>query len=84
MRYDIVYTVHLPNIGELILYFDSIRVHGFHIYISGYDPNHNPICLTLDKLVYPDNHPEECGFCHIIAYTLNGNVVPCNYYKSIH
>lgn len=84
MRYDIIYTVYLPTIGGLTLYFDTIRVHGYNIYISGYDSNRNNIELTLDRLVYPDSHPEECGFCHIIAYTINGETVPCNYYKSIH
>ena len=83
MRYDILYTVYLPTIGEVALYFDTIRVSGYHIYISGCDSNHNDISLTLDKLVYPDEHPDGCGYCHIIAYTMRGQTTPCNYYKAI-
>lgn len=84
MRYDIIYTVHIPGIGRLTLYFDTIRVHGFNIYISGHNEDRENIELTLDKLVYPDSHPEECGFCHIVAYTMYNETVPCNYYRSIH
>lgn len=84
MRYDIIYTVHLPTVGELTLYFDTIRVSGFNVYISGHNSDSSAITLTLDKLVYPDEHPDGCGYCHIIAYTMHGQTVPCNYYKSIH
>ena len=83
MRYDIIYTIHLPKIGEVILYFDTIKPCGYNIYISGYDNDHNHIKLTLDKLVYPDSHPEECGFCHITAYAINGVTTTCNLYRSI-
>ena len=84
MRYDIIYTVYLPDIGGLTLYFDTISVSGFNIYISGFDSDHNQVTLTLDRLVYPDEHPEHCGYCHIISYTMHGQTIPCNYYKSIH
>lgn len=84
MRYDVVYTVHLPVIGELTLYYDSIRVHGYNIYISGYDNEHNPIELTLDKLKYPQERPGDYGYCHIISYTIRGQVVHCDIYTSFH
>ena len=83
MRYDIIYTVYLPKIGEVTLYFDTIRVSGFNIYISGHDSDRNKITLTLDRLVYPDEHPGDCGYCHIISYTMQGETVSCNYHKSI-
>lgn len=83
MRYDILYTVYLPTVGELRLYFDTIRVCGYHTYISGYDNDRNWVELTMDKMVYPNDHPGECGYCHIIAYTMHGETIPCNYYRCI-
>lgn len=83
MRYDILYTIHIQGIGEIRLYFDSIRVHGYHIYISGLDDNQNQIDLTLDRLIYPNSRPDDCGYCHIISYTMNDKTVSCNLYKSI-
>lgn len=83
MRYDILYTVHLPNIGMVKLYFDTIRVQGYYVYISGYDEDNNLVELTLDKMVYPDDHPGECGYCHIVAYTMRGQTVYCSHYKCI-
>ena len=83
MRYDILYTVHLPKIGEVRLYFDTICISGFNIYISGYDEKNNDITLHLDKLVYPDSRPEDCGYCHIIAYSTQGVTTSCNIYRAI-
>lgn len=79
-----MYTLYLPTIGEVTLYFATIRIDGSKVYISGYDEDHNRIDLTLDKLVYPEERPEDCGYCHIISYEAYGETVPCNYYRSIH
>lgn len=79
-----MYTLHIPTVGEVILYFATIRISGLHIYISGYDEDHNRLDLTLDKLVYPEDSPYDCGYCHILSYTMHGKVVPCNTYNSIH
>lgn len=83
MRYDMLYAVHIPGIGEVRLYFDSIRVHGYYIYISGLDNDQNQIDLTLDRLVYPNSRPDDCGYCHIIECTAYGKTVSCDMYKSI-
>lgn len=83
MRYDILYTAHIPGVGEVRLYFDSIRVHGYHVYISGLDSDNAQIDLTLDRLIYPSSRPEDCGYCHIISYTIHGQTTTCNLYKSI-
>jgi hypothetical protein len=79
-----MYTLYLPTVGEVVLHFATIRIDGFKIYISGYDDEHNRVDLTLDRLVYPDDRPHGCGYCHIISYTTQGKTVPCNSYKSIH
>lgn len=84
MRYDILYTTHIPGIGEVRLPFDSIRVHGYYIYISGLDSDNSQIDLTLDRLIYPSSRPDDCGYCHIIAYTIHGQTTTCNMYKSIY
>lgn len=84
MRYDILYTIHMPNVGIIKLYFDDIRVHGLKIYMTGYDEDNNRIDLILDKLVYPKDRQDDCGYCHITSYTMHGKTVHCNYYKSIH
>ena len=44
-----IYPWQRPKIGEVILYFDTIKPCGFNIYGSGYDNHHNHIKLTLDK-----------------------------------
>lgn len=79
-----MYTLYIPSIGEVILHFATIYITGFKIYISGYDEDHNRIDLTLDKLVYPEDSPFGCGYCHIISYATQGATIPCNYYRSIH
>lgn len=79
-----MYTLYLPTIGEVVLRFATIRIDGFHIYITGFDEDHNRVDLTLDKLVYPEERPEDCGWCHIISYIAQGKTVPCNMYRSIH
>ena len=79
-----MYTLYLPTVGEVVLHFATIRIDGFKIYITGYDDEHNRVDLTLDRLVYPEERPEDCGYCHVISYTTQGKTVPCNSYKSIH
>ena len=79
-----MYTLYLPTIGEVTLYFATIRIHGSKVYISGFDEDHNRIDLTLDKLVYPDERPDDCGYCHIISYKAHNETVPCNMYRAIH
>jgi hypothetical protein len=79
-----MYILYLPVIGKVVFHLASIRFHGFNIYALGYDEDHNSIDLTLDKLSYPEGCPEDCGYCHIISYTMNGQTVQCNYYRSIH
>lgn len=79
-----MYTLHIPTVGKVVLHFATIRIHGFNIYISGFDEDHNRIDLTLDKICYPEDSPYDCGYCHIISYTMHGKTVPCNTYKSIH
>ncbi len=79
-----MYTLYIPTIGEVTLHFATIRIHGSKIYITGLDDEHNRLDFVLDKLVYPEGRPEDCGYCHIVSYTMHGKTVPCNYYKSIH
>ena len=79
-----MYTLYLPSIGEVSLYFATIRINGRKIYITGRDEDYNHVDLVLDKLVYPEERPEDCGYCHIISYEAHGKVVPCNFYRSIH
>jgi hypothetical protein len=79
-----MYTLYLPTVGEVVLHFATIRISGFRVYISGYDEYHERIDFIMDKLAYPDDRPEGCGYCHIISYTMHGVTVSCNYYKSIH
>lgn len=79
-----MYTLYIPTVGEVILRFATIRISGHKVYISGYDEEHNRLDFVLDKLVYPDDHHQDFGYCHIISYTMRGKTVPCNYYKSIH
>lgn len=79
-----MYTLYIPTVGEVVLHFATIRISGFRVYISGYDECHERIDFIMDKLAYPDERPEGCGYCHIISYTMHGKTVPCNYYKSIH
>ena len=79
-----MYTLYIPSIGEVTLHFATIRISGSKIYIYGYDNDGNRIDLTLDKLVYPENRPEDCGYCHILSYATQDKTVPCNYYRSIH
>ena len=81
---SVMYTLYIPTVGEVTLHFATIRISGFRIYISGYDDEHNRVDLTLDKLAYPYERPEGCGYCHIISYETQGKIVPCNYYRSIH
>ena len=79
-----MYTLYIPTVGEVTLHLATIFISGFNIYISGYDYERNRIDLIMDRLVYPEDRPEDCGYCHIISYTMHGQTVPCNYYKSIH
>lgn len=81
---DVMYTLYIPTIGEVTLHFATIRIHGFKIYITGFDDEHNRLDFILDKLVYPDEQPEGCGYCHINSYELHGKTVPYNKYHSIH
>lgn len=84
MRYDILYTIHMPRIGLVKLYFDDIRIHGFNIYMTGYDEENNKITLVLDRIVYPSDRQDDCGYCHITSYTVHGKTTSCNMYRSIH
>lgn len=79
-----MYTLHIPKVGEVILRFTTLRISGYKVYISGHDEDRNTIHFVMDKLVYPDDHHTDFGYCHIISYTMHGKTVPCNYYKSIH
>ena len=79
-----MYTMYLPAIGEVVLHFATIRFDGFKIYISGYDEDHNRVDFTLDRLIYPENSPEDCGYCHIVSYNTKGQTVPYSSYHSIH
>ena len=78
-----MYTLYLLPIGEIILRFATIRMSGFYIYISGYDEDRNRVDFVMDKLCYPDDSPYGCGYCHILSYTTQGKVVPCNIYRSL-
>ena len=84
MRYDILYTIHMPGVGEVKLYFDDIRISGFHIFIPGVDCRGNTVNLVFDKLVYPRNRPDDCGYAHVISYTIHGKTTTCDMYKPIH
>lgn len=84
MRYDILYTTHIPGIGEVRLYFDTIRIRGYKTYISGIDKNNRQIDFICDKFVYPENRHTDYGYCHITSYTTQGNTVRCSLYKSIY
>lgn len=79
-----MYTLYIPTIGEVTLCFATIHISGSKIYITGFDDEHNRLDFILDKLVYPDERPEGCGYCHINSYTMHDKTVSCNYYKSIH
>lgn len=79
-----MYTVYLPIVGEVILHLATIHISGFNIYIAGYDEEHNRIDITMDKIVYPVNKLYDCGWCHILSYTMHGKTVLCNFYRSIH
>ena len=79
-----MYTLYIPVIGEVILRLATIRFSGYNIYISGHDEEHNRIDFVFDKIKYPDDHHKEFGYCHILSYTMRGQTVPCNYYRSIH
>lgn len=79
-----MYTLYLLPIGEVSLYFSTVRISGYHIYISGRDQQHNQVDLVLDKLCYPDILPGNCGYCHILSYTVNGNTTKCNLYRALH
>lgn len=81
---SVMYTLYLPTVGEVVLHFATIRIDGFKIYISGFDDDGYRVDLTLDRLVYPEERPEDCGYCHIVSYVTQGKTVPCNYYRSIH
>ena len=65
-----MYTLYLPTIGEVTLQFATININGSKIYISGYDEDRNRVDFTLDKLEYPEERPEDCGYCHIISYAI--------------
>lgn len=79
-----MYTLYLPTIGEVVLHFATIFISGSKIYISGFDTDHNRVDLTLDKLVYPESRPEDCGYCHIISYATHDKTTSCNMYRAIH
>lgn len=79
-----MYTLHIPTVGEVVLHFATIRISGFKIYISGYDEDHNRLDFILDKLIYPDESPYDCGYCHILSYTMHDKTVQYNKYHSIH
>lgn len=52
-----MYTLHISPLGEVVLHFDTIRISGFNVYISGYDEDRNRIDFTMDKFRYPDDSP---------------------------
>ena len=79
-----MYTVYIPKVGEVTLRLSTIHISGFNIRMSGYDEEHNLIDVLMDKIVYPVNKFYDCGWCHILSYTMHGQTVPCNIYRSIH
>jgi len=78
-----MYTLYLSPLGEVILHFDTLRISGFNIQISGYDEDHNRIDFMMDKLSYPDDRPYGCGYCHILSYSIQDEVTPCDIYRSL-
>ena len=80
---DMMYTLYLSPLGEVVLHFATIQISGFYVYISGYDEDRNRIDFVMDKLQYPDDSPYDCGYCHIISYAMQGVTTPCNIYRSI-
>ena len=79
-----MYTMYLLPIGEVVLHFNTLRISGRNVYISGYDEDKNRIDFTMDNLCYPDESPYDCGYCHITEYSMHGKTTTCNAYKSIH
>lgn len=78
-----MYTLYLQPIGEVVLHFDTLRISGKNIYISGYDDDRNRVDFVMDNIQYPDELPYDCGYCHISSYTMHGVIVPCNEYKAL-
>ena len=79
-----MYVLHISPLGRVVIYLSTIIISGFNIYMTGYDEDHNRVDFVMDKISYPDENPEGCGYCHILSYTMHGVTVPCNTYKSIH
>ena len=83
MRYDILYTIRVPGVGLVGVYYDDIRIRGFNTYMTGYDEHSNRIYIVADRVVYQTDRQYDCGWCHIVAYTMHGETVRCSYYESI-
>lgn len=78
-----LYAIYSKTLGQVILHLDTIRISGFHTYVTGYDDDHNPIRFVMDRFNYLEDYYSSYGYCHMISYTKNGVTTPCSEYYAL-
>ena len=78
-----MFTTHLPVVGDVYLYVNSLFTVGHYFYVNGYDDEDNTIQLVLDKFHYPNDISAEYGYIHIVSYTIGHVTRNCSLFRSI-
>ena len=78
-----MYTVYVPDLGEVWLDLDSLVLLGHIFHIIGRDDSRSRIEFVIDKLSCLEDYYNDYGYCHILSYTKDGVMTPCNLYCSL-